>query len=56
MNWHIELQAESLEEAESKFFAEHCVDGRYRFTHRRTLIVLERAHVLRIEIEEARVD
>ena len=34
--------------------AEHFADGRYRFQHRKTVVILERAHVLRIEIEEQR--
>ncbi len=54
-SWHVELSADSLEAAEAKFFAEHFVEGRYRFQHRKTLIILERAHVLRIEVEEQRV-
>jgi len=53
-SWHVELQANSLEAAEAKFFAEHLVDDRYRILHRRTIVILERAHVLRIEIEETR--
>jgi hypothetical protein len=54
-SWHIELPADTLEAAEAEFIARHLRDGRYRFVHRKTLILIERAHVLRIEIEEVRV-
>jgi len=53
-SWHVELQAESLAAAEAKFFAEHLVEGRYRIMHRRTIVILEPTHVVRIEIEEMR--
>ena len=54
-SWHVELNADSLEAAEAQFFAHHFADGRYRFQHRKTVVILERAHVLRVEIEEQRV-
>ena len=50
---HIEIAAEDLDQAETLFFATYLRDGRYHLDIRRTRIILERAYVLRIEIEAA---
>jgi hypothetical protein len=48
----IEIEADSLKDAEAKFYTRYVKDGRYSIPFRDTLYVLEREQVLHVAIEK----